>query len=154
MIANQQTFLVKNEPYLLFKGQLYEIEHGCGEANDKFTQTKCKFEKETMFEKPAAMFDKQAAVFDKPATAFDKPAEGRPQAKKELNSKVKKITCKLRMFQMGEQTDEPIENNKDTQGDILNMLKWTRSKSKLKNLDLVNKVLDLDCDEPATELFR
>lgn len=133
VIANQQTFLVKNEPYLLFKGQLYALEHADDRTQEKSTQTKCKFEKETL---------------------FDKPVVGPTTKKLEMNSKMKKITCKLRMFnlQMAEQQDEPIENNKGTQGDILNMLKWTRSKSKLKNLDLVNKVLD--CDEKNSELFR
>ena len=139
VIANQQTFLVKNEPYLLLKRQLYQIEHT--EANEKSTQTRCKSEKDTVFESKRTMFD------------TGQP-DGRPANKKELNSKVKKITSKLRMFnlRMAEPADETIENNKDTQGDILNMLKWTRSKSKLKNLDLVNKVLD--CDEPTSELFR
>ena len=156
MIANQQTFLVKNEPYLLFKGQLYDLEHNSyeDEVNGNLSK-KCKFVKETV-------------------SNLDEDAKA--ESKKELSSKVKKITCKLRMvnLQIAEQQDDLIENsNKDTQGDILNKLKWTRSRvaqanqdklteqvrssliksnKNLKNLDIVNKVLD--CDEQTKELFK
>lgn len=151
VIANQQIFLVKNEPYLLFKGQLYDIEHGKESTLNNSSTNRYRFEKEIDFGLDVV----------------------KPEHKKELNSKFKKITSKLRMFNLelvDQQNDLNENNDKDTQGDILNKLKWTRSKSEklnrlsktkssliknnknLNNLDIVSKVLG--CDEQATELFR
>ena len=142
MIANQQTFLVKNEPYLLFKGALYDLEHKNDESGvsnlDKIL--KCEL-KDTKTEN-------------------------------DLTNKLKKLASKLNKvnLQIADHQDDLVENN--TQGDILNKLKWTRSKSKMLQLNQDNKLteqfepsqirnsnknlknLDLvSCDE-TKELFR
>lgn len=73
---------------------------------------------------------------------FNKMTEdSKVENKKELNNKVKKITCKLKMInlEIAEKQHGLNENKKDTQGDILNKLKWTRSKTAQHNQELVSE---------------
>jgi len=82
VIANQQTFLVKNEPYLLFKGELYDLEH----KND----------------------DSGISNLDKILRCEMKDLK----SENELTNKLKKLACKLNKvnLEIADQQDDTVEN--------------------------------------------